>query len=228
MKTSKKVFLGFLFTAVAFIIGSLFDLLYLTIAANYLLVPVLILYYRYKSKNWFILLVLALVFFYIRDIFILYDFLNFNYFTITAFLAGLVIIYGFAITGFPKAKVHFVEWISLFIMYGFLAFLFYTIAELVPEVITDVKFRAYTYLFLLIFLLALTFTAYLLKSHYASLWLMLASASLLVSEISLFFKTYVISDISVEIFYPLFHVIAYYALVEHGLNRRRSADIPYF
>lgn len=228
MKTSKKVFLGFIFTAVIFIIGSLFDFRILTLAANYLLIPVLILYYRYKTKNWFRLLVLALFFFYIRDIFLLYGFLNFNYVTITTFFIALLIIYGFAVTGFPRAKVHLVEWISLFIMYGFLGFLFYTIAELVPEVLSTFKSRAYLYLFLLILLLAITFTAYLLKSHYASLWLMLASASLLVSELSLFFKMYVISDISVELFYPLFHVISYYSLIEHGLHRRRSSEIPYF
>lgn len=228
MKTGKKVFLGFLFLAVVFTIGSLFGIRYLTITANYLLIPILILYYRYETKNWFFLLVLALFFFYIRDIFLFYGFSNFNYAVIAAFFAGLLIIYGFAVTGFPKAKVHLVEWVSLLIMYGFLGFLFYTIADLVPEVIEGYAFRAYTYLFLLVFLLAITFTAYLLKSHYASLWLMLASASLLVSEISLFFKMYVISDISVELFYPIFHVIAYYSLIEHGLHRRRSSEIPYF
>ncbi|HER40270.1 MAG TPA: hypothetical protein ENO10_03530 [Salinimicrobium catena] len=228
MKTGKKVFLGFIFLAVVFTIGSLFGIRYLTITANYLLIPILILYYRYETKNWFSLLVLALFFFYIRDIFLFYDFSNFNYVVMVTFFAGLMIIYGFAVTGFPKAKVHLVEWISLFIMYGFLGFLFYTIADLVPEVISDFTYRAYAYLFLLVFLLAITFTAYLLKSHYASLWLMLASASLLVSEISLFFKMYVISDISVELFYPVFHVIAYYSLIEHGLHRRRSAEIPYF
>lgn len=211
-----------------FTIGSLFGIRYLTITANYLLIPILILYYRYETKKWFFLLVLALFFFYIRDILLFYDFSNFNYAVIVTFFVGLMIIYGFALTGFPKAKVHLVEWISLFIMYGFLGFLFYTIADLVPEVIADFAFRAYAYLFLLILLLAITFTAYLLKSHYASLWLMLASASLLVSEISLFFKMYVISDISVELFYPIFHVIAYYSLIEHGLHRRRSSEIPHF
>lgn len=228
MKTSKKVFLGFLFTAVVFIIGSLFDFRYVTIAANYLLIPVLVLYYRYKTKNWFFLLVLALLFFYIRDIFLFYGYQNFHVFLISSFLAGVFIVFGFAVMGFPKVKVHLVEWVSLFIMYGFLGFLFYTIVDLVPEVVVNFEYRAYIYLFLLILLLAFTFTSYLLKSHYASLWLMLASASLLVSEISFFFKMYVVSDISVEIFYPLFHVIAYYALIEHGLNRRRSAEIPYF
>lgn len=114
-------------------------------------------------------------------------------------------------------------------MYGFLGFLFYTIAELVSQVMPTIfETTTYLYLFLLILLLAITFTGYLLKSHYASLWLMLASASFLVSEISLFFKIYIISDVSVNIFFPLFHVIAYYALIEYALHRRRSARIPYF
>lgn len=218
----------FILIAVVFIVGSLFQLPYLALGANYLLVPVLVLYYRYKTKHWFVFLVLALFFFYLRDVFLFHGIFSFHPLALTSFLIGVLILYGFALTGFPKAKVHLVEWISLLIMYGFLGFLFYTIAELMAEVFTVVEARGYLYLFLLTLLLAITFTAYLLKSHYASLWLMLASASLLVSELSLFFKTYVISDISVNIFYPLFHVVTYYALVEHGLHRRRSSEVPYF
>ncbi|SDL04145.1 hypothetical protein SAMN04488034_10279 [Salinimicrobium catena] len=218
----------FILIAAVFIIGSLFDLHYFTLGANYLLVPILVLYYRYKARNWFIFLVLALFFFYLRDIFLIHGMSSFHPLALMSFLIGILILYGFAITGFPRSKVHFVEWLSLLIMYGFLGFLFYTMAELMAEVLTVFESRAYLFLFLLTLLLAITFTAYLLKSHYASLWLMLASASLLVSELSLFFKTYVVSDISVNVFYPLFHVITYYALVEHGLHRRRSSEVPYF
>lgn len=228
MKVSQKVFLVFILIAVVFIIGSLFDLHYFALGANYLMVPVLVLFYRYKAKNWFFFLVLALFFFYLRDIFLVHGMFSFHPLSLVSFLLGILILYGFAITGFPKSKVHLVEWISLFIMYGFLGFLFYTMVELMDEVFTAFESRAYLFLFLLTLLLAVTFTAYLLKSHYASLWLMLASASLLVSELSLFFKTYVISDISVNIFYPLFHVITYYSLIEHGLHRRRSSEVPYF
>lgn len=209
-------------------VGSFFDLDVLTISANYLLIPVLILYYRLKAKKWFLLMVIALLLFYIRDIFLFYSFREYSSIIMITFFLGVLIIYGFAITGFQKARVHTVEWISLIIMYGFLGFLFYTIADLVPQVMPSLENFTFLYLFLITLLLAITFTEYLLKSHYASLWLMLASASLLVSELSLFFKMYVIDDISVKLFFPFFHVIAYYAMVEHALHRRPSVKIPYF
>lgn len=224
----QKVFWVFIFIAILFVVGSFFNLNVLTIGANYLLIPVLVLYYRYKAKKWFLLMVVALFMFYIRDIFLFYGYKQYSNLVMILFLMGILVIYGFAITGFQRAKVHLVEWISLLIMYGFLGFLFYTIADLVPEVMPSYQGATFLYLFLLTFLLAITFTEYLLKSHYASLWLMLASASLLVSELSLFFKMYVIEDISVKIFFPLFHVIAYYAMIEHALHRRRSSSIPYF
>lgn len=173
-------------------------------------------------------MVIALLLFYIRDIFLFYGFQENPVIIITTFSAGVVILYLFAILGFQWSKIHFVEIVSLLIMYGFLAFLFLTIGELVPQVMPSYKIATYTYLLMLTVLLALTFTQYLLKSHYASLWLMLAAASLLVSELSLFFKMYVISDISVNIFFPLFHVIAYYAMVEHALHRRKSSVIKGF
>ncbi|MFD2519139.1 hypothetical protein [Salinimicrobium flavum] len=198
----------------------------LKIGANYLLIPTLILYYRLKTRKWFVTIVVALLFFYLRDIFLFYGFPNYPNIVMSTFMIGLAIIYLLAITGFQKSEVHIVEWVSLSIMYLFLVFLFITIADLVPQVISPYKYSAYTYLFLLTLLLAITFTGYLLKSHYASLWLMLASASLLVSELSLFFKLYVVDDISVNMFFPLFHVITYYALVQHALHRRRSAVIP--
>lgn len=144
------------------------------------------------------------------------------------FGGAILILYIFAFTSFQPAKVHPVELFSLLIMYGFLGFLFYTMAELVPQVLPSYKGTTYIYLLVLTLLLAITFTQYLLKSHYASLWLMLTSASLLVSEFSLFFKMFILNDVSVNIFYPLFHVIVYYAMVEHALHRRRDSSIPGF
>jgi len=229
MKPFKKIFWVFIFIAVLFTVGSFFNIDVLTTVANYLLVPVLVLYYRYRAKKWFLLMVIALFMFYMRDIFLFNGgYREYSNLVMITFFSGLVVIYGFAISGFQRAKVHVVEWISLFIMYGFLGFLFYSIADLVPQVMPSYQEITFLHLFLLTFLLAITFTEYLLKSHYASLWLMLASASLLVSEMSLFFKMYIIDDISVKIFFPLFHVIAYYAFIEHALHRRPSAKIPYF
>jgi hypothetical protein len=173
-------------------------------------------------------MVVALLLFYVRDTLLLYSFSKYADIIMLCFGGGLLIIYMFALVGFQRSKMHFVELISLLIMYGFLGFLFYSMADLVPQVMPSYKTATYLYLFLLTFLLAVTFTAYLLKSHYASLYLMLASASLLVSELSLFFKMYIISDISVNVFFPLFHIIAYYALVEHAVNRRRSEKVPFF
>lgn len=218
----------YLLVGVMFIMGSILDLELLTTISTVLLVPVLIVYYRYKAQKWFLAMVVVLLLFYLRDLFMLQDFnLNLQP-VIWLFGAAVFIIYIFALTSLQSSKVHLVEVFSLLIMYGFLAFLFFTIAELVPQVVPSYKVVAYTYLLLLTLLLALTFTQYLIKSHYASLWLMLASASLLVSELSLFFQVYVVSDISVTVFYPLFHVLAYYALIEHALHRRESLRIPGF
>lgn len=174
------------------------------------------------------MMVVALFLFYIRDIFLFYGFRAYSTVIMVAFFLAILVLYGFAVTGFQKARVHTVEWISLVIMYGFLGFLFFTMADLVPQVMPSSQNMTFLYLFMITLLLAITFTEYLLKSHFASLWLMLASASLLVSELSLFFKVYVIDDISVKFFFPFFHVIAYYAMVEHALHRRPSVKIPYF
>ncbi|MFD0975950.1 hypothetical protein [Salinimicrobium gaetbulicola] len=228
MEYSKKLHGIFLLIAILFVIGSIFSYDGLTLVSNYLLIPTLIFYYRLKSGNWFPFMVAALVFFYVRDIFLIYGFDHFPWLIIGSFFLGLLIIYVFALTGFKTSKMHVVEGISLLILYTFLAFLFITVSGLVPQALPDYETITYLYQFLLILLLGVTFTGYLLKSHYASLWLMLASASLLVSEISLFFKMHVVSDISVNIFYPLFHVMAYYALIQHALHRRRSLQTPYF
>jgi hypothetical protein len=173
-------------------------------------------------------MVIALLFFFIRDSFLIFGFQENPEVIIASFSSGVFLLYLFAIIGFQKSKVHIVEFVSLFIMYGFLAFLFYTMGELVPQVMPSFKIATYIYLLMLTVLVGITFTQYLIKSHYASLWLMLAAASLLVSELSLFFKLYIISDISVNIFYPFFHVIAYYAMVEHAVHRRRSQVIRGF
>ena len=228
MKTSQKVLWLYLVLGVLFIVGSIFRLELLFRVTTILLVPILILYYRYKARKWFFGMVLALLLFYIRDFLMLDGWASYFDWIVFIFFLALIIIYIFALTSFRKAKIMFVELLSLLIMYGFLGFLFYSISELVPEVIPSYQNTAYFYLAGLTLLLALTFTQYLLKSHYASLWLMLGSASLLVSELSLFFKLFVISDISVNIFFPLFHVLAYYAFVEHALNRRKTSNLPGF
>lgn len=228
MKASQKVLVLFTVLGVLFIVGSIFYLELLSTISTLFLIPVLILYYRYKTKHWFVPMVVVLLLFYIRDLFLLGDFSNNPQPVIWTFGAAICTLYIFALTAFQKSRVHPVEFFSLIIMYGFLSFLFITIAELVPQVVPSYKIATYVYIVSLTLLLAITFTQYLVKSHYASLWLMLASASLLVSELSLFFRMYVISDISVNVFFPLFHVITYYALVEHAVHRRKSTLIPGF
>lgn len=208
--------------------GSILNYTVLTTIATLLLVPVLILYYRYKAKKWFLAVVIALLLLYVRDIYMLDGFSNNPQPVLWTFSIAALILYLLALTSFQKAEVHPLEIISLIIMYGFLGFLFYTMADLVPQVIPSLKTPTYIYLLLLTVLLAITFTQYLLKSHYASLWLMLAAASLLVSELSLFFKLYIISDVSVNVFHPLFHVIFFYALVEHAIHRRKTSTLPGF
>lgn len=173
-------------------------------------------------------MVIALALLYIRDLLLLEGFHVYPEPVIWTFGGAIAILYIFALTSFQRATVHPVEIFSLLIMYGFLGFLFYTIAELVPQVMPVYKGATYLYLLVLSLLLAITFTQYLVKSHYASLWLMLASASLLVSEFSLFFKLYILNDVSVKIFHPLFHVLALYSLVQHVLHRRKNPFIPGF
>ena len=60
------------------------------------------------------------------------------------------------------------------------------------------------------------------------LWFMVAASSFLVSEVSLFFKVFILEDFSVNFFYPFFHVLAYYGLVEYGVRRRRTGKLKYF
>ena len=228
MKAGQKVLLLFAILSVLFVIGSSFDIQSLTVGANYLMIPTLILYYRFRARKWFIPMVIVLLLFYVRDIFLFREVGDNVAAVVYGFQAAIVILFIFAFTGFQRSRIHLVELFSLFIMYGFLGFLFYSIGELIPQVLPSYQWLAYLHLFLPSLLLAVTFTQYLLKSHYASLWFMLGSASLLVSEMSLFFKVYVISDISVKIFFPLFHVLAYYCLVQHAINRRRSSKCSHF
>jgi len=213
---------------VLFIVGSIFRFDLVVTISTIFLIPVLILYYRYVVRKWFLPVVIILLLFYIRDLFMLLDFSSNTQPIFWSFGAAIVLLYILALSAFQKSKVHPVEIFSLAIMYGFLGFLFYTMADLVRQVVPSYKVITYIYIISLSLLLAITFTQYLLKSHYASLWLMLASASLLVSELSLFFKLFVISDISVNVFFPLFHVISYYALVEHAVHRRKSTTLPGF
>ena len=228
MKTSKKILWLFLSLGVVFIISSIFNLEVLGIAATILLVPVLVLYYRYKAKIWFLPMVIVLLLFYVRDLLMLDGFFNYPVSSLWCFGGAVIILYVFAFTSLKWSRIHFVEGVSLLIMYAFLGFLFYTLADLVPQVLPSHRGTAYSYILLLTLLLAVTFTQYLIKSHYASLWLMLASASLLVSELSLFFRLFILPDISVTIFYPLFHVVALFAMVEHAIHRRKSSSLPGF
>lgn len=222
------VFIIFLILGALFVIGSFFDLPMVYKVANLSLVPTLLLYYRTKAKRIFWPVVVAILSFYIRDIFMMMGFANYPIIIMSTFVVGIVILYFCAITGFRKSNMLTVELISLLIMYGFLGFLAYSMAEMVSEVIPTYSNATYIYLILLTVLLGFTFTAYLLKSHWASLWLMVASASLLVSEISAFFKLYVIEDISVNLFFPLFHIFMFYCLVQYALNRRRTGFLKLF
>ena len=228
MKTNFKVLLLFISLGVLFIIGSIFKIDILVTFSTLFLLPSLILYYRYRAKKWFLAMVIALLLFYIRDLLMISGFYTHAFWIMLTFSLAILILYIFSFTSFQRARVLSVEILSLIIMYGFLGFLFFTIADLVPQVIPSYRTVTYIYLAVLIFLLAFTFTQYLLKSHYASLWLMLGAASMLVSELSLFFKMFVISDVSVNIFFPLFHVISFYAFVEHAIHRRKTSSLPGF
>lgn len=197
-------------------------------SANFLIIPSLLLLYLTRTKKLIIPIVIAFTFLYIKDIFLFLAFQDFPLIVMISFLISLCLLILFALSSFQKDKIHPVEYISFFIMYGFLLFLFIFIGDMIPEIIPTYTWATYVYLSLLLLFLAISFTGYLIKSHFASLWLMLAAASLLISELSLFFKMYIIEDLSVNIFFPVFHVFAYYALMEHALHRRRSQLFPIF
>jgi len=213
---------------VSFIAGSAFSIRPLLIVSNLLLVPVLLLYYRFMTHKMFLPVVAVLLLLYLRDIFLIYNIGHYLGYTWFAFILAILILFLCLITGFQRSKVHPVEIISFVIMYGFLSFLFVTLSDGVPDDTLFRKWAAYSYLFLLMLLMGGTFTTYILKSHLASLWFMVAASSLLVSEVSLFFKILIVEDVSVNLFYPLFHVLAYYGLMEFGLRRRMTGKFGCF
>lgn len=228
MKASKLVRLFFLFLGMLYFIGSYFDLPYLYLSANILLIPTGLIYYAFRSNFIFWPVVGALLFLYIRDLFLVFGFFNNPWIILFSFFSAILILLLCVLTGFQKSGIHFVEIISLTIMYSFLGFLSYSIGEMIPDVIPSFIGATFVYLLLLVVLVAVSFTRYLLKSHLASLWFMIGSASLLVSELSYFFKTYVLADISVKVFDPVFHVLAIYAFIKFGINRRKTSRLPYF
>lgn len=211
-----------------YFVGSILRLEILTVPTTFLLIPVLILFYRVKAKKWFLPMVIALLLFYVRDLLMLDGFFDNLIPILWCFGTGLAILYVFALAGFRWGRIHVLEFFSLLIMFVFLGFLYYTMNHLLHQVLPSHRVEASFFILLLIILLAISFTQYILKSHYASLWLMLASACLVLSELSLFFKIFILSDISVIIFYPLFHVIAFYALVQHAVYRRKNTFLPGF
>ena len=228
MKAKNLLFVLFVLLGVLFIIGSTTGNRILLIFSNFFLVPFLLVYYRIKARRLFLPIVLALLMFYIRDVLLYFGFNNNPLIIWGSFLMGMGLLFLCLVTAFERARVHPLEVLSFLIMYCFLGFLFISLAEVVPEVLPNEEFSAYLYLLLLMLLLAWGFTAYLLKSHMASLWFLVASSAFLVSEVSLFFKVFILEDISVNFFYPFFHVLAYYGFVEYGCNRRLTGKLKYF
>lgn len=196
--------------------------------SNFLLVPVLLFYYRFRARDIFRPIVGVLVLLYIRDIFLLFGIIDYLRIIWICFVLAILLLYLCMITGFGTSKIHPVELLSFLIMYGFLSFLFISLSEAVPTEDPFLEMAAYSYLALLMLLMAGSFTSYILKSHMASLWFMVAVSAFLVSEVSLYFKTLILEDVSVNFFYPFFHVIAYYAFVEYGLIRRKTEKLRYF
>ncbi|HET8754158.1 MAG TPA: hypothetical protein VFM59_07330 [Salinimicrobium sp.] len=227
MKTNKLVFILFLLLSCLFIGGSIMDIPSLVLSINFMLIPSLILYYRLKAKEIVFPLLVVMFFFYLRDILLFWS-ERYPLIIFGCFFGAILILLICTITGFQKARVNPVEYISFIIMYGFLGFLFISMGEMIPNAVPSFKYLTYLYLFTLVLFLGLSFTFYLIKSHYSSLWLMLAAASLMVSELSLFFKTFILEDLSVIIFYPVFHVFTYYALIKYAMVRRETNKIPYF
>lgn len=211
-----------------FIFGSTTENRTLLIFSNFFLLPFLLVYYRVKAGRFFLPIVLALLMFYIRDVFLFFGFDNNPLIIWVSFLMGMGLLFLCLGTAFERSRVHPLEIVSFLIMYCFLGFLFISLAEVIPEVLPSEEFPAYLYLLLLMLLLAGSFTTYLLKSHIASLWFLVASSAFLVSEVSLFFKVFILEDISVNFFYPFFHVLAYYSFVEYGCQRRLTGKLKYF
>ena len=218
----------FILLGVLFIAGSTLRLETVLTLSNFFLIPILLLYYRCRTRKLFRPITLALLLFYIKDVFLNYGLQDHFLIIWISFLLAMFLLFLCLITGFERSRVHPLEIVSFLIMYAFLGFLFISLSVVVPEAMPGREFSVYLYLLLLMFLLAGSFTSYLLKSHMASLWFLVATSALLVSEVSLFFKVFIIEDFSVNFFFPFFHVLAYYGLVEYGLRRRRVGKWKYF
>ncbi len=228
MKAERLLFVLFLLLGVLFVIGSTLRLEMMLTISNFFLIPSLLLYYRCRTRKLFRPIALALVLFYIRDVFLNYGLLDNYSIILISYLLAMLLLFLCLITGFESSRVHPLEIVSFLIMYGFLTFLFISLSVVVPEVLPEREYSAYLYLLLMMFLLAGSFTSYIMRSHMASLWLLVAASAFLVSEVSLFFKVFIIEDFSVNFFYPIFHVLAYYGFVEYGLRRRRVGWGRYF
>ena len=228
MKAKRLLLILFIGLGILFVIGSAFDVRPLLIGSNFFLVPVLLLYYRYMARKIFVPIIWVLLLLYLRDIFMIYGLREYLGIIWICFILAILILFCCMFTGFKRSRIHPVEVISFLIMYGFLIFLFITLSDGVPRDDFFRKWAAYSYLFLLMLLMGSSFTVYIMKSHMASLWFMVAASAFLVSEVSLFFKILIIEDLSVNFFYPLFHVIAYYGFVEFGIRRRRTGRYRYF
>ncbi|HET8886966.1 MAG TPA: hypothetical protein VFM70_11515 [Salinimicrobium sp.] len=195
---------------------------------NFLFIPSLLIYYFQWPDKIKIPVVIIFFFFYIRDLLLVFGYDKFPELSFTLFFAGIFPLFIYALTEFRRSRVHFLEILSLLIIFGFSIFLFLSMFELVPQVLPGYELLTYIYLILLNLLLCLSFTVYFLKSHRASLALMLFASFLIFGETSLFFKLMVIEDLSVLIFYPVCHTAAYAALVYYGLNRRNTGKFYLF
>src|SRR5690606_40438406 len=99
-------------------VGSIFQLEILIQVSTLLLIPTLILYYRYRAKKWFLAMVVALVLFYVRDLLMLGGLGNYLGWIMLVFAIAVIILYIFSLTSFRRSKIMFVELLSLIIMYG--------------------------------------------------------------------------------------------------------------
>lgn len=208
--------------AIIFIFGSFFNLSALVRISSYLIIPSILIYYFKKTLTLLPAIIFVMVIFYTRDVFTSYGFLKYLWVNYVCFGISVFILILFAIKELSKPKFFFIEFLSLIIMYAFLIFLFFSLAEVIPFETPERRFAANIYLLLLVSFLGISFTSYILKSNYASLFIMLTAACLIISEASLFFKLYVIEDLTVNVFYPVFHVFTYYFLIQYALHYRKN------
>lgn len=214
------LFYLYLVCGLIFVLSSLFQLENILVTVNFLLIPVLLLLYRKKARRLFIPIVVALLFMYLRDILLYLGYREYSGFIMIAHNVALFLLVLCAVTMLGRGRLDPLEYFSFIIMSAFLVFVFIFMADMVPDLLSRYRTLMYLYLLLLVLFLGVSFTAYILKSHYGTLWLMLSSAALLFSEVSLFFKLFILEDYSVNLFFPVFHVFAYYCLMEHGRSRR--------